>query len=308
MSQNDVISSIKSDLRSQVKRLEKLRKTYMAWLVVGIGLASFSVTFLLLFINPQGIDMRYTVTFGALVPSALIYLLLNRTYMKKATRQYIESLCAASGFRSREDGCFGIGVTNKHKILPDHNKAILETGMQGNYKDTPLAIQEAVLTELKQDPKHKQRKKEFLRFWGLLVRIELKRSVDGHTVVIPRVALNTFFKQDFSKYSVIKPASNNRFEKTYDVLATDTVEAKLIVKSSFKDSFIAAAKTLNVYWAEASFNGSEILLAFQRFRPFISITPLWKPVTERNLRKNADEIESITKIIDALKSNSQISV
>lgn len=308
MNRPDVISDIKAEIRNQAARLEKLRRGYMIWLVTGIGIASFIVTFALLYINPQGIDLRYTVTFGALAPSTLIYLLLSRLYLRRGRKQFIAGLCRASGFEHREDGCFAISSAEKHKILPRYNKSRIETGLQGNYKGVPIALQEVVLTELKQDPSHKKKQKEFLRFWGLLVRVQLMRRTEGHTVVIPRAAMKTFFHNDFSSYLELKANGNGKFEKIYEVVTTDQIEAKFVVNAAFREKFMAAGKTLNVYWSEASFREAEILFAFQRFRPFIYVTPLWKPVTEKNLRRCAEEIESLTHIVDALKANPQVGI
>lgn len=308
MTRIEFINDIKAEIRVQAKSLEKIRNAYMVWLVAGIGVASFALTLALLFVNPEGIDMRYTVTFGALFPSALIYLLLSRMYLRRAHKNFIDGLCRASGFAHREDGCFAVSAMEKHKILPHHNKNRLETGLQGSYKGTPVAIQEVILTELKQDPSHKKKQKEYLRFWGLLVRLQLTRRTDGHTVIIPRAAMKTFFRNDFSQYGEVKITGNGKFEKIYEVVATDPLEAKFIANPAFREKFMAAGKALNVYWSEASFRETEILFAFQRFRPFVSVTPLWKPVTEQHLRRCADELEAIVQIIDTLKANPQIGI
>lgn len=307
MMQNDLITDLRAAIRRLADTLESQRKTFIIWLLIGIGLASFIMTFLLLYINPQGIDIRYTVTFGALVPSAITYLFLSQAYMKEAKERYIEALCKATGFKYRENGCFSIGTAHKHRILPEHNKSKMETGLQGTYQNVPIAVQETILTALKQDPKHKKRKKEFLRFWGLLVRIQLSRSVEGHTVAIPRTTMLTFFRNDFSQYETVKMA-DGKFAHMFDVKATDKVEAKFVLNAGFRDSFVAASRKLNVYWSEASFKDNEVLLAFQRFRPLIKVDPLWKPVTEKNLRRNSEELESLIRIIEALKANPQISV
>ncbi|GEM_PF-1727574 len=302
------INDIKSELRDLAMSMEKTRRLYMVWLVAGIGVVAFIVTFSLLYLNPEGIGLRYTVTFGALFPSALIYLMLSRLYLTKGEKRFTRSLCNSSGFEFCEDGCFAVGATSKHKILPHHNNSRLETGLKGYYREVPVAIQEAVLTELRQDPAHKKKEKEYLRFWGLLVRLQLSRRVDGHTVVIPRAAMKTFFHNDFSQYLEVKTPDNGKFEKTYEVLATDAVEAKFIINAAFRDKFMVAGKALQVYWAEASFKDNEALFAFQRFRPFIGMTPLWKPVTEARLRRCAEEMEGLIQIIDALKANHQIGI
>ena len=307
MVQSDPVSSLKQEAYSLARALETKRVIFMLWLLVGIGVASFAMTFLLLYLHPHGIDLRYTVTFGALAPSAIMYAILSNIYMEKAQRDFIYGLCEAAGFQYRDDGCFAVSSAERHKILPEHNKSRLETGLQGTYKGTPIAIQEVILTALKQDPDHKNKQKEYLRFWGLLVRIQLSRRTEGHTVAVPPAAMKVFFRNDFSQYQKIK-MPEGAFAQRYDVVATDGVEAKFVLNAGFKDSFMNAGKVLKAYWCEASFRETEILLAFQLFRPLVRIDPLWKPVAADRIRKIADELGSLIKIIDALKANPQVSL
>lgn len=305
MSEAASIDKLKHALRDLARRIDKRRKGYMTWLVIGIGLASFAVTFILLYLNPEGIDLKYTVTLGAFVPSLAIYVTLNHAYRRRAMRMLIDGVCQASGLQFRADGWFTIGAAERHKILPPHNKGRIEYGLQGSYRGINIDIQEIVLSELRQDPAHKKKQKEYLRFWGLLIRLRLSRSLGGHTVVIPHPAMQTFFRAYFSNYEPIKIAEGV-FPKRYEVMGSDKVEAKLIVNGTFREQFMASAKALNAYWNEASFRENEILFAYQRFRPLFDVTPLWKPVTEKNLRTIADELESIARLVATIKANPQI--
>lgn len=307
MTQTNIITSFKKDISAIARTLERKRTAYLMWLLLGIGVASFFMTFMILFINPGGADVRYTVTCGALLPSILIYTLLSRSYMKKAEASFLGALEKATGFRHRDDGCFAVDAMEKHKILPVHNRSRLETGLQGKYQGVPIDVQEVVLTTLQQDPEHKNRSKEYLRFWGLLVRVQLARPVEGHTIALPRTAWKTFFPKEFSDYEIIK-IPEGRFTTMFEVKATDNIEAKFIMTNFFKERFIEAGRTLKIYWSEASFKGNEALFAFQRFRPLIKIDPLWKPIEESTLRRNAEELESIVRIVDALKANNQLSL
>ncbi len=307
MTEANIVTALRKEISAITDTLEKQRKAYIAWLLVGITLVSFFMTFLLLYINPQGINLRYTVMFGALFPSAIIYLLLGRVWLTKGERNLINGLCRVSGLNYRDDGCFAVSAADKHNILPPHNKSRLDTGLQGSHKGVSFAIQETILTELRQDKQHKKREKEYLRFWGLVVRLQLGGRVHGHTVVMPGAVRKVFFKNTFSEYQKVK-IPDDKFNKRYDVISTDKIDAKMIINSSFKEQFMATGRGLRSYWSEASFKENEIFLAFQRFRPLIKITPLWKPVTEKNLRKITEELESITKIIDVLKSNRQIGI
>lgn len=305
MSETNIIAALKRETGAITDALEKQRKSYIAWLLVGITLVSFFMTFLLLYINPQGINLRYTIMFGALIPSAILYLLLSRAWLKNGKKSFTERLCNVSGLHHRDDGCFAVSSAEKHSILPSHNKNKMETGLQGSHNGVSFAIQEVILTELKQDKKHKKRDKEYLRFWGVIARVKLGGRVYGHTVVMPPIVRQVFFKEHFSQHKKLKSPGDS-FGKRYEIMSTDTVDAKMIITSSFKEQFMATGKSLRSYWSEASFKENEIFFAFQRFRPLIQMTPIWKPMTEKNLRQNISELESLFKLIDVLKNNQQI--
>ena len=305
MTYADPMNDLKKGINKFAAELERERRVAILWLLGAIGAVSFMMTLVLLLINPEGIDLQYTVTFGAFVPSVIVYLLLSRWYLKKSRKSFIKTLCDASGFKYRPKGCFGIASAQKHGVIPPHSTCTMETGLQCDYRGTPLYVQELVLTALKQDPKHKKRQKEFLRFWGLVVRVDLKRTVIGHTTVIPKPVIRVFFNRSFSGYDIIT-VNDKRFDKVYQVTTNDKVDAKFLVNTAFREKMSSAQKKLNAYWCEASFKDNEILLVFQRFRPLIHITPLWKPVTTKNLRENIEELEALTQIVDALKSNQQL--
>lgn len=127
-------------------------------------------------------------------------------------------------------------------------------------------------------------------------------------MIVPRIALKAFFGGGFAGYRRLPPAANDRFDKIYDILATDPLEAKFIANAVFRDRFLAAIKTMRAYWAEVSIRDREILLAFQRFRPLFPQTPLWKPVAADSFHHFAEEMQSIAALIDILKTNPQVGI
>ncbi|MCB9996534.1 MAG: DUF3137 domain-containing protein [Rhodospirillales bacterium] len=307
MTESSLTKATTQDLRDLAISVESVRKAYMLWLVIGIGLLSFCMTFILLYIGAENIDLKYTVTFGALLPSLALYGILNRAYLVKGKARLANGVCSILGFRYREDGCLSVSNAERHKILPPHNKSRLREGMQGRHNGVSVDIQEVMLSELRQDPAHKNRQKEYLRFWGLLVRVNLTRSLSGHTVAIPHRLMDTFFRAYYSNYHPIK-LPESKFTKLYEVRGSDSVDAKMILSGTLRDQILASAKSMDAYWNEVSFRGNEILFVYQRFLPLFDIDPLWKPVTEKNLRQSLDDLYGLGAVIDAIRGNPQISI
>jgi hypothetical protein len=89
-------------------------------------------------------------------------------------------------------------------------------------------------------------------------------------------------------------------------MSSDQVEARVILNPAFIERFMAAGTALKSKWMEVSFKVDEIILLIQRRRPMFEIGSLFRPISEKYLRKTVQEIEVVINIIDVLKLNPQI--
>ncbi len=303
----DVIQNLSSEINSLKDTLETRRKVYTRWLLAGVVVIVLAVTAVLL---PQAKNNTYPwmlISIAALIPSLILFQILNWRYRKDGKAIFVEGIARATNLEYTRDGVFPLSDTERHKIIPSYDDYSIEDGFHGQYKGTPLALQEVVLNNLERDPNNRERNRELTVFWGLLVRLKLHKPLEAHTVVIPRNAFQVFFRTQFSNFQRIKLVSN-KFEKKYNVMGSDQVEGRVILNPAFMERFMSAGKIMNSKWMEVSFRHDEILFAIQQGRPLFEIGYLWRPVTVKDLKKRAEGLESILRIIDVLKLNPQVGI
>jgi len=286
--------------------MEQQRRRYLHFLFAGTLVATAAVTFLGWPFTNAGNAAYFMVAIATLLPVAILYLILDHFYRRGTKRSFTAGLTAATGFAYHPDGLFDMPEIARHKILPPHHIARREDGFEGFYRGVAISLQEIILSDMVPDPgQRRRRKREQTVFWGVLIRLKIKRPVGGHTVVMPSSALQTFLRTRFSDFAPVRLVSN-RFSKKYDVMSTDQIEARVVLNPAFMERFMEARKILRAKWAEVSFLDNEILFAVQRFRPVFEPPPLWQPVTTARLSRRADELTIVFRMIDVLKLNPQV--
>lgn len=286
------------------RALEDRRRFYMRWLLAGVLAIVFLVTGIAFQVRPAGLPLEGVVLVASLLLSFIYAQILNDVYRRKGKKIFIEGLTAGTALRYYPDGIFAPSTVAAHKILPPYDRAHIEDGFAGTLHGVPVAFQEVMLSGLEQARDHGDRRREYTAFWGVLIRIKLQKRLEAHTVVMPRNNFQIFFRTAFSAFEPVRVAS--KFEKTYQVMSTDQIEARVILDPAFMERFLDAAAIMRARWMEVSFRDDEILFAVQRFRPIFEIGPLWQTVTSESLRKVADHVDAVDRMVQSLQHNRQI--
>ena len=294
-------------VRSLQPALEKRRRRFMRGLVLGAVGIVLAVSALVLH-NRDSLDQpALAVIFAALVPSVILYQVLGHLYRAGNKKRLMEGLAAGAGLAFNAAGVFSLdGAAQKHLIIPFFDRGHAEDGFGGTYRDMPFAVQEISLSQVRHDPRHRGRRREMAVFTGLLIRLTLPRRLEAHTVVIPQNVMRAYFADRFSDFQRVRLVSP-KFEKQFDALGTDQVEARVILNPAFMERFVEAGEILGAKWMDVSFCGNEILFVVRRGRPLFESGPLWQAVTAENLGKCIAELESVFRLIDVLKLNRQMS-
>lgn len=224
----------------------------------------------------------------------------NALYRKKTKAAFLERIAASLGLEYHRRGFFTPDSVRHHKILPPSDSEHVEDGFSGTINGVSVMFEEMRLTDHVQSDKNETR--EIDVFWGVVIRIGIGKKLEAHTVVLPRNALQTFFRTAFSKFEPVKLVSP-KFEAQFDVMSTSQVEARYVLDPAFMERFMEAGRLLGAKWTEASFQGNEIVFAVQRNKPMFEIGWLFKPLTEQSLQHVADELKVVIGLIDALKLN-----
>lgn len=305
----DSIEQIQDAITDVQPELEGRRKKFLRYFLIGTITVVTAVTFgfIQLSDNANIRDSQIPIIIFSFVGSILVFHGLNIYYRVTTKKRFLTAIAEFTGLTWNKNGVFPVRELEEHRVLPIYDRHRVIDGFEGSYKDIPLAFQEIILTDLEPDPNNRDRKREYMNFWGLAVRIKLRRPVGSHTVVIPRNALQTFFRTTFSDFQRIKLVSN-KFEKKYNVMGTDQVEGRVILDPAFIERFMETGTVLKSKWMEVSFKGDEVVFIIQRFRHLFEIGQLWTALDEEYLQKSSQDINTVLRIIDVLKLNPQIGV
>lgn len=288
--------------------LEERRKKLLNMFTGGTVFLVSTITSVLLFKLDMPVDdIYFPVTIFSLLGTLLLFQIINGWYRVSTKKEFLTALAEGTGMEWNKKGMFSVQEIEKHCVLPPSDRHDVVDGFSGTYKNIPLSFQEITLTDLVQDHNDRKKTREFVNFWGLAVRIKLRRPLSSHTVVMPRNALQTYFRTRFSKFQRIKLVSN-KFEKKYDVMGTDQVEGRVILDPAFIERFMEAGEHLNSRWIEASFMDDEAIFVIERKRPLCDVGQVWSKVSEERLKNSIKDIETVLGLIDILKLNPQVGI
>jgi hypothetical protein len=284
-----------------------LRRYVLFLLVAGIAVILAAVIAYEFHLNPHEHPAKAMVVALGIVPSYLLYRVLNGFYQNKSKTYLMDKIAESLDFTFHPDGAFTVGDIVGHKILPGAGSVSAYDGLSGTYRDLRVDIEGATLNNLAQIPNAADPRREMRNFEGILVRLRFGRTLPAHTVMIPAAAQAAFFAGSFADYRQFAPA-HEAFEQNYVALSTDTVEGKFSLSPSFAEHFMEAGKAMGAKWGAASFEGSEILFVMQCLKPIFPVSPLWRPALPAPLHRFAGEMDALFRLIDTVKSNSQLGI
>lgn len=283
------------DMQRLAPMLEKTRRRYNLGMFFGV-LFLVVLFYAILEKSTGNTDLasQVMVIVFAFIPSLILYKFLNRVYGKDVRKAFVESLCRRGALTHAAEGFFIVREIDGHRIMPDSSKSVSGEGIKGTYRDVTFTLQEITL----------KGKTGATAFWGVVARIYLSHAFEAHTVILPRKALTPAARLRFPHWHKVSlPA---KYDPLYEGLTTDTVEARAIAPTAFIERVMDAGQLPSVQGMSLSFHGRELLIAYPRFRPLFVVPPLWQPVSAEAMQRCIWEVESIFRVIDAIKLNAQI--
>jgi hypothetical protein len=297
MVSNDIPSAAKA-LRDQLTGLQpelaKLRLTYLGVFLAAALALTVIITMGLLVFYPYAEAVFPLAISLPLLLSALLFRAADRMYRKKARQTIIETLTFSSGFHFRPSGFATLRELSSHAIWPQVDSADSKDAFDGSYNNVPVALQDVILT------------KNGRSRGGIIVRLMLKRPVDGHTVVVSRQAVKPHFQGRFDNYG--KVGAPGVFDKQVDVFSTERTEARLLADTAFLERLTEAGKTVKARWLAASFQKSTIVFFMERQGSLANSPPLWQSVGKGQLLSIYEQFEAFFKLVDTLRANRQLHI
>lgn len=305
-----------STIQTLSKDLARKHRFYMRLFLIGVCIITIA-SGIFIIKNSVGLMSGLTifVVLMSLLPCILIYHGLNFFYKRTAKSILTESIAEAANMTYERDGVMKLSDVLAHKILPSADAQSSEDGFSGVYHDVRIDLQEVRLTDVGQRQRARtanQRRTTYESvehdvFWGVVIRLRLQKPMEGHTIVMPRSRLQSTLRTKFTEFQKINLVSP-KWKKSYDVISTDQVEARVVMNPAFIERFMEASKIFRAKYIEASFKDSEILFAIHRGRDLFESLPLWQTVTAKRIETITRELEIIFEIIDVLKLNKQINI
>ena len=300
----DPLQTVITETASLRAEMESRRERYLRLFLMGAPM-SFAIICAIAAINTnQGVFPWAVVLVVTAVIVMIGFQIVNGFYRYQTKRAFLEKIAAEIGLEYHKNGVFPVRDIEHHKILPIYDVHRVEDGFQGVIHGVSVAFEEIILSDRvsHQKPNGTHEEREEMVFWGLAIKIGIGKKLEAHTVVLPRNAALTFFRTAFSSFEKVRLVSP-KFEEMFDVMSTSQVEARYVLDPAFMERFMEAGKMLGSKWMEASFKGSEIAFAVQRYKPMFEIGWVFKPLTEQTLENVANELKAVISLIDVLKLN-----
>ncbi len=142
------------------------------------------------------------------------------------------------------------------------------------------------------------------KFKGLIVRFELNKQTEGHTIILENNEENLFLKffadNNFEKVEL----EDVEFSKKFSVYSTNQIEARYMLTSAMMERLLNLKQTFKSKYIRASFVGDELVLAIQSDKDLFRLAGFWTETNSKVYQTMFLELISILKITDALNLQS----
>ena len=198
-----------------------------------------------------------------------------------------------------------VGAIYDHLVLPPYTDHSNDDEFKGRYKSFRFAFSDFEIM-----PVYRLGRFDWRAFFapltlrGAVMRIELNKSFEHHTLVLPRFLAQGFLKrklndkfQDFGNVGLVYAP----FHRKYTVLAEHQVEARTILDPAVIERFMKFEDLLGARWMEFSIRDRECVIYVQSFTNLFEFGSLFAPVNVLGLETVLRQIYGFISIIDLLE-------
>jgi hypothetical protein len=186
-------------------------------------------------------------------------------------------------------------------ILPSYDRYHSEDYIRGAYRDVSLEICETTLWKEVQNGRNRSTVKVFQ---GLFVVMGMNKNFSGQTLVTKdQGRLGNWFSGLRSGYETVR-LEDIVFEKEFEVLSTDQVEARYLLTTSFMERLLKLSELFGKSEIQASFYNNRLLLMIPSGKNHFETASIFQPATfQEDIQIILKEMQLIFQIIDILKLN-----
>ena len=183
------------------------------------------------------------------------------------------------------------------KIIDDYDCAKFDDIFYGNFNGINFDIVESKFT------KGSVNKRGRTVFDGVIVKFDMNKCFNGHTIIRPNSHLHTS-PSPILKHTELEDVD---FEKRFDVFTDDEVEARYLITPSFMERLNEMKVAFKADKVSCAFYNKYLFVALQTPEDLFSICSLFKRVDDpKQFFTMFEEILSIIKLIDHFKLDQKI--
>ena len=233
---------------------------------------------------------------GFMASLAFSFVALDRSYRHKIKSVLLPVLAKHTGLQYRRGGFFRLGDIYDHHILPPYAGHASQEGFQGRIDGFRLAFQDFWINPVRRLGRFDARS-AFMHFYGLAIRVELHKTMDFHTILIPSAFANGLLKISlhekfggFEKIGIPYPIFNRR----YCIISEHQVEARYIFDPAVIERVIALGEHLGAGWMEISVKNREMVIIAGQPRNLFETGHLFDVVDIPSLERTLNQLHMLT--------------
>lgn len=263
------------------------------------------------FINKEGISDADQFVFGlSFMALTLIYYWARmpvRKYRKEVKAKVFPYIFNFFGetFKYQQTCPFGIDTLEPSGLIPQYTEEYKEDYIRGKYKGVGLKLFEATLKKTTGSGKNRR---TVTVFRGMFLLLDMNKKFKGKTVVrrdAGRV-INWLKSKFTAKNMQAITLEDPLFEDQFDVSATDQVEARYLLTTSFMDRLTKLSDLFDKSQIECSFYENKVLFKIPSSKNRFEVSSIYIPATfESDIHGILREMAVIFEMIELLKLNEQ---
>jgi len=190
-------------------------------------------------------------------------------------------------------------LSSDSEIIPSYDNAKCEDHVTGRVGGVDLELVEAWLTERRGSGKNRR---TVTVFKGLFILFSMNKDFSGKTLVKKDWGkIGNFFVGKFSrKYSNVK-LEDPEFEKQFEIYASDQVEARYLLTTSFMERLKGLSDLLAAS-IQASFFDNKLMIMVNAKKNLFELSSIRRPVNFiRDVNMVLEEMKIVMQIIKELK-------
>ncbi len=297
------------------QQMEKLRQKYFWCFIIGC-VAAFILVPIIVYLTIRHQENLLESEMGQDWPTVLYYMAVLIILAVVASPLYLyrkkeknllmpEFIKYFDGFSYAYEEFIGTDVIYGSRLIDDFNRRQSDDYFYGTYKNVKMIVSEEKFDKLRVYYVEDKRKQKLSTvFDGILILFSMNKKFSGQTVVFQDKGVFNKIAQWNRNLSGLENVhlEDSRFEKEFEVYASDQVEARYLLTTAFMERMLNLRKMYHANQVEFSFFDNHLFISLTTKKNMFESTSLFKSCLDRKMiDRTFEQFLSIMSIIDILK-------